>query len=108
MTALLITIAGMFMWTANLFFMAGFGYLALTGTYYLIKGYFLDLEFKYIFIELGLDVGYWTEITGLIGLDNLIKDHIIFAPFYQGCFITGFILWIITFIIMKSGDREYL
>jgi len=37
----------------------------------------------------------------------LIKKHIIFAPFYQGCAITGVIMMGIGFAIVKSTEPDF-
>lgn len=88
------TISSMFLFSGMLFIFVMMGYGVLSGGNYLVKGYFLDTQFNH-----WIGMNYYNDITGLIGLDNLIKDFIIFAPFWQGSMIIGGILFFIGYVI---------
>ena len=86
----------------TLFLMGTWLYGIISGGNYLIEGVFLGLQFNEI-----IGFNYYNDITGLIGFDNLIKKHIIFAPFYQGCAITGVIMMGIGVAIVKSTEPDF-
>ena len=92
------TISSIFMFSGMLFFFATIGYGVLSGGNYLVKGFFLNTQFNH-----WIGFKYYNDITGLIGLDNLIKDYIIFAPFWQGSMLIGVILFFIGYVIDENN-----
>ena len=99
------TIAVMFIWTGKVFFMAGAGYSIISGCYYLIKGRFLKMDFYQFINELGVTYISSLEkvsVTGLVGLDRLINNFIVFAPFWQASFICGTICFIIGYSLIAN------
>jgi hypothetical protein len=77
-------------------------YSICSGIYYLINGKFLNWVINDVLRFVNWDIPQFSyyEITGLVGLDNLLRNYIFFGNFFAVLGWIGVIFIIIGFIFM--------